>query len=290
MAESIETRHENWLRVVWGLLYVKEGLQGYVDTKGKQQYQTFMNNVNAKCNNQTCDQCQINSKCTKGRTKVTGKSSFRPGHFCDEMNKEIHNNHAKNNPIWMNTDSTQWHNRHVGYWEVTKCYLSSVGYFYKTGPNHVDASGLLSICMNSSFIKQHITTIQNFEEVRTIRNNTLHDAHYEMDGQTADDCLDKMIKVLEDPQELIHDTAAKQAANHIRKIKVKTANTPTIMTEALHKWLQINFDVNKFLKEIERRMFDRLQEGLKGFIVDEVKREVKHSLDDRCNDAREQKV
>ncbi|XP_052787092.1 uncharacterized protein LOC128222209 isoform X2 [Mya arenaria] len=102
MDESIETRHENWLRVVWGLLYVRKGLQGYVDTKGKQQYQTFMN------------------------------------------------------------------------------------------------------------------------KVRDIRNRTLHDAHYELDGQTADECLVKMIIVLEDPQVLIHDTFAKQAANHIRKIKDKT--------------------------------------------------------------------
>ncbi|WAR29437.1 hypothetical protein MAR_003005, partial [Mya arenaria] len=290
MAESIETRHDNWLRVAWGLLYVKDGLQEYVDTKGKQQYQTFVNNANAKCNNQTCDQCQINSKCTNGRTKVTGKSPFRQGHFCDEMYKQIQNNHERNTPLWINTDSTKWQDPHVGYWEVAKCYLSSAGYFEKTGPNHVDASGLLSICMNSAFIKQHITTIQHFEELRDIRNKTLHDAYYEMDGQTADDCLDKMIKVLEDPQELIHDTFAKQAANHIRKIKVKTENTPTIMTEALHKWLRINFDVDKFLKEIECLMYDRLQKDLKGFIVDEVKREVKRSLDDRGNDEREQKV
>ncbi|WAR29428.1 hypothetical protein MAR_002996 [Mya arenaria] len=131
MAESIETRHENWLRVVWGLLYVRKGLQGYADTKGKQQYQTFISSV------------------------------------------------------------------------------------------------------------------------RDIRNKTLHDAHYELDGQTADDCLDKMITVLQDPQELIHDTFAQQAAHAIRNIKAKIEKTPAIMTETLQKWLQTNFDVDKHLKEIE---------------------------------------
>ncbi|WAR29423.1 hypothetical protein MAR_002991, partial [Mya arenaria] len=236
MAESIETRRENWLRVIWGLLCVREGLQVYVDTKGKRQYQTFINNVNTKCNNQTCDQCQINNKCPNSRA---------------------------NNPSWMNTDSTKWHDPHVGYWEVAKCYLSTPGYLDKTRPNQVDASGLLSICINSLFIKQHIKTIHHFEEVRNIRNKTLHDPNYEMDGQTADDCLDKIIKVLEDPQELIHDTFAKQAANHIRKMKVKTKNTPPNMTEALQKRLRINFDVDKLLKEIEGLLYAKLQKDLK---------------------------
>ncbi|XP_052787511.1 uncharacterized protein LOC128222513 isoform X1 [Mya arenaria] len=205
------------------------------------------------------------------------------------MYKQIQKYHDRNYPLWMNTDSTKWQDQHVGYW-VAKCYLSSVGYFDKTGPNHVDASGLLSICINSSFIKQRITTIKHFKEVRDIRNKTLHDAHYEMDGKTADDCLNKMIKVLEDRKELKYDNYAKQAAFHIRKIKIKAENTPTIMTEALHKWLQINVDVDKSLKEIECLMYDRLQKDLKGFIVAEVKRVVKHSLDDRGNDENEQKV
>ncbi|XP_052787082.1 uncharacterized protein LOC128222205 [Mya arenaria] len=287
MAESIETRHENWLRVVWGLLYVREGLQGYVDTKGKQQYQTFISIVNAKCNNQTCDQCQINYQCQNGKTKVTGKSKFRPAHFCDAMYKEIQNNHAGNNPFWMNTDSTKWQDPHVGYWEVTKCYLSSAGYFDKIGASQMDASGLLSICINSSFIKQHITNIQQFEEVRDIRNKTLHDARYEIDEKTANDCLDKMITVLQDPQELIHDTFAQRAAHLIINIKAKIEKTPAVMTETLHKWLQTNFDVDKHLKEIEGLMYDRLRKELKGFIVDEVKREVKHRFDDRGNYERE---
>ncbi|WAR29433.1 hypothetical protein MAR_003001 [Mya arenaria] len=287
MAESIETRHENWLRVVWGLLYVREGLQGYVDTKGKQQYQTFISSVNAKCNNQTCDQCQINSQCQNGKTKVTGKSPFRPAHFCDAMFKEIQISHARNNPFWVNTDSTKWQDPHVGYWEVTKCYLSSAGYFDKNGTSQIDASGLLSICINSSFIKQHITNIQQFKELRDIRNTTLHDARYELEGQTADDCLDKMITVLQDPQELIHDKFAQQAAHAIRNIKAKIEKTPAIMTETLQKWLQTNFDVDRYLKEIEGLMYDRLRKELKGFIVDEVKREVKHSFDERGNYDRE---
>ncbi|XP_052787003.1 uncharacterized protein LOC128222166 isoform X2 [Mya arenaria] len=279
MGESIEARHENWLRVVWGLLYVREGLQGYVDTKGKDQYQVFRNNVMGKCNNQTCNQCQVNK---------SGK--FRPGHFCYELNKEIQNNHVKKRPKWANTDSTKWQDQHVGHWEVSKCYLSSSGYFDKTGPNDVDASGLLSICINSSFINQHISNTQHFEEVRNIRNKTLHDAHYELDGQTADDCLDKMVTVLEDPQELVYDMCAKQADNHITKIKAKTEKTPAIMNEALHKWLKTNFDVDQALKEIESQMDERLRKELKQFIVGEVEREVRKSLDDRSDDTRENKL
>ncbi|WAR29493.1 hypothetical protein MAR_003061 [Mya arenaria] len=262
MAESIETRHENWLRVVWGLLYVREGLQGYVDTKGKQQYQTFMNTVNAKCNNQTCDQCQINIRCQNGTTKVTGKSKFRPAHFCDEMYKEIQNNHVRNNPFWMNTDSTKWLDPHVGYWELAKCYLSTAGYLDKTGSNQVDASGLLSICMNSSYMRQNITHIQHFEELRNIRNMTLHDPHYELDGQTADDCLDKMIA-----------------------IKFKTEKPPDI----IH---------NKSLEEIESLMYNTIHKKLEVFVVDEVERKVKVEVkqemqnysDDRGNDKREHQV
>ncbi|WAR29439.1 hypothetical protein MAR_003007, partial [Mya arenaria] len=93
--------------------------------------------------------------------------------------------------------------------------------------------------------------LQGFVDVRDIRNKTLHDAHYELDGQTADDCLDKMITVLEDPNELIHDTFAKQAANHIRKIKAKTETTPAVMT---------NIDGDKSLKVIEGLMYDMILE------------------------------
>ncbi|WAR29426.1 hypothetical protein MAR_003009 [Mya arenaria] len=240
MAESIETKHENWLRVVWGLLYVREGLQGYVDTKGKEQYETFMNNVNGKCNNQTCNQCQVNSKCQNGTTKVTEKSRFRPGHFCDEMNKNIQNNHVRIKPLWTNTDSTKWQDPHDGYWEVAKCYLSTSGYLDKTGPN----------------------------QVRDIRNKTLHDACYELDGQTADICLDKMITVLEDQQELIYDAFAKQAAIQIRKIKAKTENPPAIMTEPFRKLLRMNLNVEMALTEIEKLMNDRLRKNLQQLIVD----------------------
>ncbi|XP_052786878.1 uncharacterized protein LOC128222090 isoform X2 [Mya arenaria] len=222
MAESMETRRENWLRVVSGLLYVKEGLQEYVDTKGKQQYTSFMNKVNEICNNQTCDQCQFNSRCASGMTKVKRSSRFRPGHFCDEMNKAILNNHVRHYPFWMNTDSTKWHDQNVGYWEVAKCYLSSPGYLDRMGPNQVDVSGLLSICINSSFINQHIKSVQLFEEVQCIRNKTLHEAFFELDGQTADDYLDKMITLLEDPKELIHNTFAKQAAVHLTQLYINS--------------------------------------------------------------------
>ncbi|WAR29425.1 hypothetical protein MAR_002993 [Mya arenaria] len=272
MAESIKTKHENWLRVVWGLLYVRNGLQGYVDTKGKQQYQTFMKNVNANCNSQTCDQCQVNCGCQKGIQIPI--SQFNKGHFCDEMKKEIQNNHAKK-PFWNNTDSTKWQDPNKGYWEVAKCFLSTDGYFDTTGPIEVDASGLLSICINSSIVNQQITDIQAFIDVRNIRNKTLHDARYEMDGKKADDCLEKMITVLEDQNELKHDTDAQKAANHIRKIKDKTEKTPANMIEDLHKCLQTNFDVDKAIKEIECSMYGRLRKELKEYVDDVVEGKVK---------------
>ncbi|XP_052785414.1 uncharacterized protein LOC128221043 isoform X2 [Mya arenaria] len=295
MAESIDTRRDNWLRVVWGLLYVREGLQPYVDAKGKQQYQTYMNNVNAKCNNEKCGECQVNSKCFNGKNKVRGKSRFRPGHFCAEMNKQIENYHFKHEPSWINTDSTKWQDPCFGYWEVAKCFISTAGYLDKTRSNDVDASGLLSICMNNSFIRQQITNIQHFEE--DIRNTTLHNARYELDGQVTDDCLDMMISVLEDPQELIHDSSSMQAANHLRKIKDRTEKTPVIMNEALHKWLQTNFDVKQSLKEIEGSMYERLCKELKVYVDEaverklELKREVRQKKRNYSDDdEREQQV
>ncbi|XP_052798068.1 uncharacterized protein LOC128230097 isoform X2 [Mya arenaria] len=286
MAESIEARRENWLRVVWGLLYVREGLQGYVDTKSEQQYQAFKKNVIGKCNNQTCDKCQFNSKCPNGMTKKTGKSPFRPGHFCDEMNKEVQNNHVKYTPFLVNTDSTKWLDPQLGHWEVTKCYLSTSGYMDKTGPNHVDASGLLSICINSSFIKQHISNIQQFEEVRNIRNKTLHDANYEFDRQTAEDCLDKMIAVLLDPQELVYNTSAKDAADHIRTIKETSSKIPEFISKALGKSLQTNFEVESALKQIEEQMCVRLRKELKEELTHYINAEMKHKLADANEEGR----
>ncbi|WAR29415.1 hypothetical protein MAR_002983, partial [Mya arenaria] len=97
-------------------------------------------------------------------------------------------------------------------------------------------------------------------KVRNIRNKTMHDARYKMDRQTADDCLDKMINVLEDQNELKHDTYAQQAAYHIRKIIDKTEKTPVFMNETLHKWLLTNnLDVDEFLKVIERGVDDLRQ-------------------------------
>ncbi|WAR29429.1 hypothetical protein MAR_002997 [Mya arenaria] len=80
--------------------------------------------------------------------------------------------------------------------------------------------------------------IQHFEAVRAIRNKTLHDAHYELDGQTADDCLDKM-----------------------NTIKDKTAKPP----DNIH---------NKSLEEIEGLIYDTLHRELKESVVDEVERKI----------------
>ena len=40
------------------------------------------------------------------------------------------------------------------------------------------------------------------------------------------------------------------------------------MNEALHKWLQTNFDIDQALKEIESMMYERVREELKQFIVE----------------------
>ena len=165
MSECKDERHDNWLNVAWGLLYVQEGLQNFVESNGQSQYKTFMNTVNQACTNQTCNTCQVNRNCPNGTTKLTGKSKFRPGHFCDLMKLEIENNHVRNTAILANTDSTKWSDPQVGNWEVAKCYLSSPGYLDKTGPNQVDATGLLSMCINSSYMRQHVTSIGHFEEV-----------------------------------------------------------------------------------------------------------------------------
>ncbi|XP_052787402.1 uncharacterized protein LOC128222439 [Mya arenaria] len=286
MAESIETRRNNWMRVVWGLMNLKNGLQGWVDTKSEQQYKTFLINVNAKCKTQAYDQCQVNSKCQNGKTKV--KPPFRPAHFCDEMYKEIQNNHVRNKPFWMNTDSTKWQDPQVGYWEVAKCYLSSPGYLNKTSSYQIDASGLLSICKNSMFIHQHIVNIQHFIEVQQIRNIVMHNAHCELDKHTTDAFLDKMIAVLEDPQELVHDTFAKHAANQIRNIKHNTVKVPAVNYEALNKLMLTNFEE----KPCEvNELIDRLRKDLAGFIDDENKHELRHTIcDDTGNDEREQTV
>ncbi|WAR28970.1 hypothetical protein MAR_002538, partial [Mya arenaria] len=138
---------------------------------------------------------------------------------------------------------------------------SSTGYDDKNGPTEVDASGLLSICIFSKYIQGHIAQIQNFEKVRDIRNTTLHAANYEVDTQTANNCLDAMIAVLSDTRELHMDKEAQIKCAFIQKLKSGLLQMPIDILEYVNAFALRNTNADDEIRDLQKKIADYVNQA-----------------------------
>ncbi|WAR23798.1 hypothetical protein MAR_037467 [Mya arenaria] len=257
MADN-NTSTEHWWRVAYGLKRLRKGLEHFVDRRSRAVYTDFYINGLTSA---VCNTCQLNRQCPNGVYKTTTRNhnSFCRNNFCDCICDRILLKYYpyQKTPIWANTDSTKWSDRNIGYWEVAKCFLRCPGYLDKKGPNTMDASGLLNICLNNTDIRSSISNIPIFEEVRDIRNKVNHSSDYKLDKQTADDYLGKMIEVLNDANELRHDNFA--VVNRRRLNEIKDGNIKCSSKESIRRELDISAHEKNNVEKDEAYMFDSSQ-------------------------------
>lgn len=82
---------------------------------------------------------------------------------CGSFYDEIIRMHAHYDPMFRNCRPALWKTQPI---EIAKCYLSCDGYLIKISLDDIDASGLLSICINNIHIRSKIGSLPAFEKVR----------------------------------------------------------------------------------------------------------------------------
>ncbi|XP_045206968.2 uncharacterized protein LOC123559228 [Mercenaria mercenaria] len=183
-----------------------------------------------------CNQCNLkklkpnhvrdrNKQCPLGHAKCNcqypnGKMAC-PNNICGDFYDKIIRSHASSppKPYWDNVNSMFWCTNH---WEFGKCFINAPGYVSKTKASEIDCSGLLHVIINNiefhSHIQSCITGSDVFSQARVIRNELFHSS-MELDDTKADEYIDMMIAVLEDPKELLMRQKCITAAQKLKELK-----------------------------------------------------------------------
>ena len=155
-----DPEYRNWVMAGLGLLYLKEGLEEYLDTEinnfhGSLLAKTAVDlNISASavdCSIQTyihhsmksipVYDCSAHSN--KNPTECPGEC---PNRICYVISNEIVKAHRFGRPSgWKNSIAKKWTSDPC---EIAKCFLSTDGYSICHGAKDIDCSGLLSIFIN----------------------------------------------------------------------------------------------------------------------------------------------
>ncbi|XP_045185124.2 uncharacterized protein LOC123543122 [Mercenaria mercenaria] len=224
--------NRNWVRAALGLRYFKQGFEHFIDTQIRCHHANLFKRLRLEgilCFQ--CDQCTSENllpdhsnqkKCIQKNRRhcFCSQPSFRrqcPNKICSLLYDYIVKAHSTNDPILTNTNPTNWL---TDYWELGKCFLSSPGYVDKKSAAETDATGLLSIAINNTYIQDRMDTdIESLVKVRDIRNYIHHSASLALEDHDVIKYIDAMIHVLQDRKAFVSDTAAQDAILHLNELK-----------------------------------------------------------------------
>ncbi|XP_045185133.2 uncharacterized protein LOC123543126 [Mercenaria mercenaria] len=224
-------QNRNWVRAALSLRYFKQGFETFIDKQIKCHHDDLLKRLQGEkgVSCLQCGECRADNllpdhspqkKCIqKFRNHCfCSKAIFRrpcPNKTCSLLYDYIVKAHSTNDPLWKNTKPSNWL---TNYWDLGKCFLSSPGYVDKQSAAETDATGLLSIAINDTYIQDRMDTdIESLVKVREIRNNILHSHSLEEDEVI--EYIDAMIQVLQDKKAFVSDTAAQDAILHLTELK-----------------------------------------------------------------------
>lgn len=176
---EFDERQYNYLRAVRGLLYLKEGLEGFVDECAREIHSSFLEKVRSNpnfSNKMSCGQCTVSNllpahassgncpQVDRRKCLCCNRNNRRhcPSNICGVLYDCIVGDHMNMTLNWANTDINKWG---TDYWEVAKCYIYTKGYKQKSSSQQTDVTGLLNICFDSETIRTRIRYVQNFHKV-----------------------------------------------------------------------------------------------------------------------------
>ena len=155
-----DPEYKNWVLAGLGLLYIKEGLEEYLDTEIKSFHTQLLTKIAlslgisasaVNCSIQTFIKNPIKSipvyDCSAHSTKkYTDCPGECPNRICNTILNEIVKacRFGRLNG-WKNSIANKWTSDP---WEIAKCFLSTDGYINCHSAKDTDCSGLLSIIIN----------------------------------------------------------------------------------------------------------------------------------------------
>ncbi|XP_045169476.2 uncharacterized protein LOC123532177 [Mercenaria mercenaria] len=276
MSDRAELRnplYRNWIRAALGLKYLQQGLAGFVSNLSDQRHQSHLysylkvtgspahpctectaDNLLPEHPRKTCIQ-KYRSKCFCN--SPVGRRSC-PNNFCSRFYDLIVLDHDERNPVWTNTDPSYWYKDH---WSFARCFLATAGYSYKQSAADTDAAGLLSILINNVELSTSLDNVSHFEEIRSIRNDIVHSATFEIGEEKLKEILDQFIGVLKDKKSLNHDAYAQQAVAKLEKLKTDEIYINSVEADELHKNAleAIAEKKEEVIAEIDRKTFESIK-------------------------------
>ncbi|XP_053380260.1 uncharacterized protein CXorf38-like [Mercenaria mercenaria] len=224
--------NRNWVRAALSLRYFKQGFERFVRNEVMGHHADILKRLQEEegilslhCGECTSDnllpQHSVQKKCIqKNRKHYFCSEQFCrrhcPNKVCSYLYDYIVKAHSTNDPLWTNTDPSKWL---TDYWELGKCFLSTFGYADKQSAADTDATGLLSIAINDTYIQERMDTdIESLAKVKNTRNIILHSASLSLEDDVVIKYIDEMIRVLQDRKAFASDATAKEAILHLNEI------------------------------------------------------------------------
>ena len=129
--------YKNWVKASLALRYLKDGLETFVEHEVNHLHSDIL----ARIGSATCNLCSVNN------------ATRCPNNVCNRIRQALVANHAYSGPFWKNTDAAKWC---TDPWELAKVFMSP-GYEDKNTARDTDCSGLLSVCINGTFVRHAVT-------------------------------------------------------------------------------------------------------------------------------------
>ena len=160
MSHRHDPEYKNWVLAELGLLYLKEGLEEYLDTEIKVFHAQLMVKIALDLNmSASAVDCSIQTyikhpmksipvyDCSAHSNKKPPDCPAEcPNRICNAIANEIMKAYRFGRPNgWKNSIANKWTSDP---WEIGKCFLSTDGYINCHSATDIDCSGLLSIYIN----------------------------------------------------------------------------------------------------------------------------------------------
>ncbi|XP_052786871.1 probable helicase with zinc finger domain isoform X2 [Mya arenaria] len=224
----------NWVRSSIGLRCLRDGLLDYVTTSTEDQYKTFVKYLKrrAKISTFTCDKCQLcnllplhaleKKRCNQRHVnycnckRQSDKRVCPEGGACGIFYDCVTDEHFEHDPSWCNTSVELWS---TNSFEFMKCFISTPGYKNKRSISLIDASGLISICLNNRRLRASFNDISDLlKKVKDYRNDILHSGDLKVSNDRLKEYLKDMKQILQH-SELEENEAAQKELKTLERLE-----------------------------------------------------------------------
>ena len=152
-----DPEYHNYIAVGEAMKILGDGLRHYAEQKAKELQDSILKKYGGCCN------CTV----------TPGKKPCRHSCKLGRALTKLHDNKKKSRVAFYQSDSSLWHDRNNGYWEVAKVFMHDLGAKWcdVKDPTTTDLTGLLNFLIFCKHIKVQKNLLMS---VRKLRNDWAH--------------------------------------------------------------------------------------------------------------------